>query len=510
MSFAFDTTVYFGASHSDNGNLYALTEEVLSTPIPGDDVGYQQAATNGDVFVEYASDLLGASSSLNYAVAGARALGSRSLGELIADRSLTDTLIVPTDDPRLDFDISLTAQIARYLADTDGTDRSTTSVSLMIGLNDLNQFEATETEIDLILNEFARLNEDVLAATLDAAHTLLDAGVGQVVLNTLPSTGFLALAGDEDDDPLAAVRSAARDEYNDRLRAEAAALAEDGAPVVVVDMEALTIAVQTDPTAFGFVAPWSEPMMLTTVFDPTPNPAVDGYDPDQIAFFDERHPSTDLHGVMGAFSAASLTSTVYLAEDMGAPLATTAEADLVLSGDLNDDIFTRAGDDVALAGLGDDRVIGGWGDDIVSGGSGNDTVRGWAGADVVDGAAGDDLVSGGRGNDVLIGGLGNDTLMGCTGDDQFLFAEAELIGGTAGDLDEIHGGRGYDTLYLALTDASRAKAETALADNTTDPLAFLGLTVMGVEEIVFVDTRTALADIETDARLSEADLWGLI
>jgi len=32
----------------------------------------------------------------------------------------------------------------------------------------------------------------------------------------------------------------------------------------------------------------------------------------------------------------------------------------------------------------------------------------------------------------------------------------------------------------------------------------------GVEEVVFVDTRAALADIESSARLAEADLWGLI
>lgn len=32
----------------------------------------------------------------------------------------------------------------------------------------------------------------------------------------------------------------------------------------------------------------------------------------------------------------------------------------------------------------------------------------------------------------------------------------------------------------------------------------------GVEEVVFVDTRTALSDIESDARQAEADLWGLI
>ena len=226
MSFSFNTTVYFGASYSDNGNLYALTKEVLSTPIPGDDVGYQQAATNGDVFVEYISDLLGVSTSLNFAVAGAYAVGARSLGELIADRSLTDTLIVPEDDPLLDFDISLDAQIARYLAETDGTDRSTTSATLMIGLNDLNQFKATETEFDLILSEFARLNESVLAATVDATQTLLDFGVGQVVVNTLPSIGFLAVAGDEDD-PLVSFRNAARDEYNDRLRTEVAALADN-------------------------------------------------------------------------------------------------------------------------------------------------------------------------------------------------------------------------------------------------------------------------------------------
>ena len=43
------------------------------------------------------------------------------------------------------------------------------------------------------------------------------------------------------------------------------------------------------------------------------NPLDDGYDPDQVAFFDEVHPTEAGHGVLGVFHSESLVSNVQVA-----------------------------------------------------------------------------------------------------------------------------------------------------------------------------------------------------
>lgn len=75
-----------------------------------------------------------------------------------------------------------------------------------------------------------------------------------------------------------------------------------------------------------------------------------------------------------------------------------------------DDIFARAGNDIAYGYAGDDRIDGGDDNDSLYGGSGND----W-----LEGASGNDVLYGGSGNDTLDGGPGEDTLYGGSGSDRF-------------------------------------------------------------------------------------------
>jgi Ca2+-binding RTX toxin-like protein len=169
------------------------------------------------------------------------------------------------------------------------------------------------------------------------------------------------------------------------------------------------------------------------------------------------------------------------------------------------DVQVQAGADTVIGGLGADALSGGEGDDILAGGSNNDVLSGGSGADVLAGGVGNDLLNAGSGNDVLIDGLGSDVLLGGEGDDVFLFCDPELIGGaSATDLDTLDGGSGQDTLYLALSDWQRQIYE-AYGD-----LSEIGIVAIGIEEIILVDNRLELANVASDARLEEADLWGLV
>ena len=166
-----------------------------------------------------------------------------------------------------------------------------------------------------------------------------------------------------------------------------------GYDVRVVDLARMAHEVSADFGTFGFLS-LDQPVLLGdghgVVF--TDNP--DAPPVQQAAFFDPEHPTTNLHGVFAAFSAASLTS----ATDF--------------RGDGNDHIVGTSRDDFVLAGAGDDQAKLGAGNDIMLGGLGNDVADGGAGSDLIAGGAGNDRISGGSGADVLSGNAGNDWLDG--------------------------------------------------------------------------------------------------
>jgi Ca2+-binding RTX toxin-like protein len=196
------------------------------------------------------------------------------------------------------------------------------------------------------------------------------------------------------------------------------------------------------------------------------------------------------------------------------------------------------GDDLLDGGDGDDFLSGDNGNDTLLGGNGNDTLFGGMGDDVLDGGAGVDLVSygfattvgvtvnlatgiaTGQGNDhisnvenvsgtaggddllignsvanLLLGDAGNDTLVGAGGDDN-------LEGGTGNDVIEGDAGNdfivGGDGLDIALYGSPRSNyliRGNAGADQftVTDHVGGDGTdTLIGIERLVFADTKTAL------------------
>jgi Ca2+-binding RTX toxin-like protein len=97
----------------------------------------------------------------------------------------------------------------------------------------------------------------------------------------------------------------------------------------------------------------------------------------------------------------------------------STEANLIVSGDGNDLVDSRSGDD------------------IIFGGNGNDTLRGGLGIDVLYGESGLDRLDGGLGSDTMVGGDGNDIY--------YANVEADTVVETNADL----GIGGIDLIYFS-------------------------------------------------------------
>jgi len=140
----------------------------------------------------------------------------------------------------------------------------------------------------------------------------------------------------------------------------------------------------------------------------------------------------------------------------GAPIAGTANADVLL-GTLNaETIVALAGNDIVIGGDGADVVRGdegndfitaGAGNDMVFGGDGDDDILGGDGNDMLYGDAGSDRVFADGGNDLIQTGSGNDYAYGGAGDDLFVAAKAD------GD-DIYYGDAGSDTLDMSAITAN--------------------------------------------------------
>lgn len=526
----FNRIVYFGDSLTDSGTVFDLSSEVLAIPIPPAELGYAGQFSNGDVYADIAPALLGAAVE-NFGVGGARAIGEIPFGgffqSLEGAPADFNPFIAPLTDDIINFDINLGGQIDRFLASeaARGTGPiAGTAASILIGLNDLNNFAPTSADPDIVVQQALGLSGEILFETLAASFDLAFAGVETIVLNTLLPASFFPSAVFAPPEVIA-LGDSIIPLYNFNLGVAATVLQGSGIDARIVDFNAIGNELLDDPTAFGFVADFSESIFLGfgsnpaivpdgaggfAPFFPSNTTAVD-VDPDQIAFIDLLHPTTATHGILGAFQAQSLTNNVVFGEE-GANdnLLLTIGDDLVFGSDGNDVLRVARGDDIAFGGQGDDVLQGFVGDDILNGGSGDDIVSGGAGEDVVAGAQGDDRVLGGDGNDVLIGGLGSDLLVGQADDDTFLYTEASLLGGTTGaDTDSILGGFGDDTIVLALTDETRALVEAELTGSPRQTLNSIGVELFSVENVVFVDSRLDFADLDLN-RLDEADLWGLI
>lgn len=498
MSLPYDLTqlAFFGDSLSDDGNLYALGAGVLPESIRDALAGPTGAVSDGPTHA-FLTGVLTGLPARNYAVAAAQAVGGLTLGELVAGRGLEDSLLVPPGDPILSYDINLGAQVDRFLADHGGEDLSTTPALVLIGANDYGDFDTAAPFP--VLRALALVGQ-VTTAIAEAAGALSDAGLGLVAVSTLPDPTFLpghAGFGAVEQD-LARLLVAT---HNAQLAAKIGDLALSGARVSLLDLRPLTDALVEDPTGFGLLAPYGQTQ--------TGSDVLARFDPDQVAFHDDLHPTTATHGLIASYNVhLGFGGAVRALSEADDAAAYGGRADLVFGMAGADAIRGGAGADLLFGGSGDDTLKGEGGDDLSSGGAGNDTIIDYAGADILAGGPGDDLLTGGRDEDVLIDGPGSDDLRGQGGDDVFIFVQAELQGGVTGtDADRFLGGPGDDTLYAVL-DGPAYDALGGAADAAD--LAALGLTLIGVETIVTLEERDALATLSGEAWFGKADFWGLV
>ncbi|MEL6555808.1 MAG: SGNH/GDSL hydrolase family protein [Cyanobacteria bacterium J06621_11] len=505
----FNKLIFFGDSLTDTGGTFELSSQNLVIPLPPESLGYAQRFSNGEVYADIAPRLLGVEVVDNFALSAAASLGELTLGTILALNGVLGLQSPDADLSLLNFDVNLNSQVSRFLAGADNTEN--TAASLFIGLNDFGQFGlanpgATEEEAIAFASAVA-------TNTLSAAGRLVDSGVDTIILGTLPVSSFFPT-----NTPLP---DAVIDTHNQALLAGSAQLTAAGANVRVVDFAAISGEIAADPSAFGFLAPLSTFRFFGVGGNPTVTQTPDGPvlsfpgnpaslpNLDQQVFFDLVHPTTAAQGVFAAFYSESLTSDVQILGRNNDRIRGSRADDLVLAGSGNDRVLLRGGDDVVLGGLGNDTVLAGLGDDIVSLGAGNDVGIGGSGNDVIAGGAGNDTLLGGRGHDVLIDGLGSDIVLGGGGDDVFVFSESDLIGGTGAiDRDVFLGGRGHDTLFLALSEATRQAVEGA--DNLQTALTQLGISARSIETVEFIESAAELNTLQVNARIVEADLWGLI
>ncbi len=509
-----DRLLVFGDSLSDSGNFFDLSGAVLRVPLPPESAGYAGRFSNGAVQSEVSALLLEATLD-NYAVGGARAVGSRTVAEYIALNGFdTPEIMLPDPDPTvLATDVFLGGQIGRYLADAAANPPAPgTAAAFWIGANDYNALPPDASPV-----EVAQTIAAVVGNTVLAAGAVAQTGVEQILLYNLPSPEFLPL-------PLPPAFGLVVEAHNAALATGAALLESQGIDTEIIDMNRMGDEIVADARTFGLDPAYlDQPMVLGIGSQPTwveatqdwfmpANPAVAGVDPDRVAFMDFLHPSAATHGVLGSFAAASVAGNPVFGSDADETIVTGPLDDLVLAGAGNDRVFSGRGADIVLAGLGDDFVWAGSGRDIVAGGAGNDRLHGGSGDDVVAGSDGDDVQWGGAGRDLMVDGLGWDVIHAGSGNDAILYIEAALLGGSnADDGGRFNGGSGYDTLYLALDDATRAAVEGELRHGrASQTLDSIGVTTCSIERYVFVDPDDPLACIVTGARLAEADLWGIV
>ncbi len=487
---------FFGDSLTDEGNLYALARDLVAAPALEAYVGTGGRLSNGPTYAEHIADLLGLPEAGNYALAGAEAGGSQTLGDLLVELGFGNAMLVPETDPRLDLDTNLGGQVDHFAADMAGVPLGSATGFILAGSNDFFNI-ASPLDAPAILG---RAVQD----TLSAAAELLDLGVGKVVISTIPVPSFFPAFGPMS--PALGQINALSDAHSAALAQGVGALQDQGLNVQLLDMRPISEAIMEDPTGFGLIAPYG----LT--LEAGDADVLARYDEDQVAFWNPLHPTAATHSVLGAYTSFALEHEPVSLTSGADWVATGKGRDLVLGLGGDDAIWLGSSDDLAFGGSGEDTILAGHGDDLVAGGSQDDILLGQGGDDVLAGSEGSDWLFGGSGRDVLIDGLGSDRAVGGSGADQFVFIEAELIGGTTGaDTDVFVGGSGHDTLWLVLGTSTAAK----LGDDLTGPapceaLALLGIEAAGIEEIRIIEERSGPSVLSQQAWYNHADLWGLV
>lgn len=507
--------VFFGDSLTDDGNLYNQAEGLLDDVFRDAASGYDGRASDGPTWAENLANRAGVTYDI-YAVAGAEAVGSQSLVEFATSFGALDYALVPLNDPALQWDMNLAAQIDRFETDTAGMDLSASTGIIMIGGNDYGALRETLPALDPVqaLAALADTLVSTVTATLTNALNLYQMGMDQVVVTSLPEAAFFPVIN-ATGATISGLLGGVFDVHNDLLETGVDILAGLGADITFLDLGPITGAIADDASQFGMIAPYQ---LFTNTLSPS-----SPYEADQIAFWDDIHPSGQTHELTAQFILTASTTEVITGANTAEThdnTSNSAETLAFLMG--GDDLyFGNAAQNTVFGGTGNDEIHTGASDDLLSGGAGANTLLGYEGDDILalggsgsagHGGAGDDLLilqqgtvnglaDGGTGNDIFVTGLGTGTLSGGAGDDIFLIyldQSADML--TQLEQIDVQGGEGHDQVALLYDGPSLDLQYVANA---------LQITLTNVEDIMMITDLGGLFDGIPDIVNSAAD-WGLL
>jgi Ca2+-binding RTX toxin-like protein len=439
------TLVVFGDSLSDNGNLLAL----IGYPPPPD---WQGRFSNGPNYIDQIAQLLHTK------------VDDRAFGFAEASDASPPLLVDPaTGNP---LPINLSDQIAGYLADLDGHRAPHDTTALInIGSNDYDAFFFLGLDPSTIQSYIA----NVVGSIEQAVDALTQAGVGKIILYTLPDFGLSPNAQAEGPQVVAEVHAV--DLINNAALHQIAASHPN---VELVDVFQLTEAFGAAPQAFGFNPD------LNVTWKSVLAAGTHQFAPNELAFFDGEHPTSAAHGVIAAFSDAVLTSDSTQFLDGTQSVIHAGHGDNFIFATpidptnhaLNDNytIYGGAGDDIIYAGTGNVTVHGGSGNDLIFAGTGNATLDGGSGTDVLEtSSAGINRLIGGEDGDTLIvNRAGTNTLVSGGGNDLFVLKEGASLVSAGGGFNfgqqVISGGAGHDTLRFIINDQNPSAEQTLIAE----------------------------------------------
>ena len=287
LSDEYSSLYVLGDSLSDDGNLFAVT----GGAVPESPPYFEGRFSDGPVFTDYLAE--GFAETENFAFGGARAVPD---DDLIPDLP-TQLALLSAVDPEAFGDDSL--------------------ATLLFGGNDA--FAAVGTGAE------ASLAEEAAEAVVDGAEAVLDLGIDQVAVFTLPrldTTPLYALfQPDLADEAILFEQS-----FNAALDAGLARLDAEGLAVRRVDTQAFFDVLLTDPESIGITE-----TTLPCLFPSEEAAAAFGQpqlcdletEAPQRAFFDSVHPSGTVHAAFADYAEAQLTP---------APIPVPAAGLLLLAG----------------------------------------------------------------------------------------------------------------------------------------------------------------------------------
>ena len=501
---AFDEIVYFGDSLTDSGGFYQASDAVSFVPLPLTEAGYDKQFSNGPVYADYVPMLIGVTgdNDLNFAVGGARITADRTISDVLDDFPLKPW----ASEADLDFGVDFRDEVPRYLDSLPANaDLSNVAISVFIGANDLRMFSPSDGPRGAQLDAAYAFGASVARAMYVQIEAAVDAGVGTVILNELPDGDVFPSSRFVSDFDVT-IGTEAVHGFNDQLETIAGRIESAGSDAEILPLGVIYEEVSADPASFNFLDEYLA-VYLGEGSEPIPNPEAVGVPEEQLMFFDQVHPTTEMHEIIAAFQAAALTSEVTIGDNRSDEFILGPEDDLVVGRGGDDTIIMRGGDDIALGGRGDDAIAGGPGSNILIGGAGDDTLRGGNGFDIIADGTGDDRIAGRGRADLIIVGDGSDIVRGGNGRDIVVWNDPAIIGGSVeGDQDVLNGGRGHDTLILRVDYLD----DVMLDDDPTGLHVFdeLGVTARNFEEIYVVEDLEPLPI--RSGQIDTADLWHLV